>query len=103
MLPAWGGVPPGTPLPRLSPGVRVYDSFLRGPDVPADGDSPRAVSYHQGGPEDFLTRHHADAARAQAQGLRGLKDIAPYLLDRIGDVRTHWLAWDYLATYGGTA
>lgn len=64
---------------------------------------PRAVVWHRGGYAELLTRHHDDVKRVLSQGLRGLRSLAPYLVERIADARTLRIAWDDLAAGGGQA
>jgi hypothetical protein len=52
---------------------------------------------------EALRRHEGDAARAHQQGLRGLREMASGLIERIGDARIMRFAIDHIAEKGGTA
>jgi hypothetical protein len=52
---------------------------------------------------DFLRRHEEDARRALRDGMRGVRALAPFLVQRIADPRTLRLSWDFLACKGGHA
>ena len=79
--------------------LNMYEYSARGSVI----DDPDEVRHHRGSALDFLRRHEADAARAISAGIRGAKEIAPHLIDRIADARTMRLAWQYLAEKGGQA
>jgi hypothetical protein len=98
-------VPSGTPHSRQL--VRkendVYDYLWRGSARLPDDAGHEAVSYHRGSCADFLSRHQKDAGRAVRDGVRGIRELAPYLFERIADTRTMRAAWDFLARQGGQA
>jgi len=84
----------------------MYERFFR---VPAEGwlahygYRQEAVDYHLGTCRDFMRRHMEAAKRAAAGGREGIKEIAPFLLNRVADARTLRCAWDYLRREGGQA
>ncbi|QJW93130.1 reverse transcriptase domain-containing protein [Frigoriglobus tundricola] len=78
----------------------MYEFLSRGAIV---SDDPRAVIWHRGKYAELLTRHHDDVKRVLPNGLRGLRSLAPYLLERIADASTLRVAWDDLARRGGPA
>jgi RNA-directed DNA polymerase len=77
----------------------LYEYLLRG-DV---HESRESVGHHRGSSFDFLRRHENGAATALQNGVRGAREIAPYLFARIADSRTMRMAWDTLAARGGKA
>src|SRR5438874_349477 len=96
------GAPAGAPHPAQLREVELYEYVLRGA---VDPDDPQRdlVSAHRGNCHDFLKRHQLDVALAHREGMRGLRDLAPYLFERIADARTLRLAWDFLSCKGGQA
>jgi hypothetical protein len=81
----------------------MYDYLGRGSDSLPDDAGHEAVSFHQGSCADFLRRHQQDVGRAVRDGLRGIRELAPHLFERIADTRTMRAAWDFLARQGGQA
>ena len=63
----------------------MYEFLSRGAIV---SDDPRAVIWHRGKYAELLTRHHDDVKRVLPNGLRGLRSLAPYLMERIADAST---------------
>ena len=79
----------------------MYDFLKRG--AMGNVSDRAAVTYHRGGIGDFLNRHEKDATRALRDGMRGVREVAPHLFNRIADPRTLRAAWDFLARHGGSA
>lgn len=78
----------------------MYESVFRGQLVDVGRE---AVGYHRDSRFDFLSHHERDAQRALRDGMHGVRELAPYLFDRVADARTLRLSWDYLACNGGQA
>jgi hypothetical protein len=81
----------------------LYESYLRGRVPESEEERRAAVTHHQGSALDFLKRHNKDSRYAVRAGVRGVRELAPYLFKRIADARTLRLAWDYLSLQGGQA
>lgn len=68
-----------------------------------DGRNPRRVSHHVGSYGELVERHEYQAHQALKDGIGGVRNLAPYLFDRVSDERTLMVAFEYLRDYGGQA
>ena len=92
-------IPP--PTPAGEPTVSDYDSLFRAPL--RDDPDPRSVLDHRGTAGELFGRFQTHVDRAHAQGIAGVKSLAPYLLRLIADPRVLHAAWEHLARDGGPA
>jgi RNA-directed DNA polymerase len=81
----------------------VYEFLSRGDADRGDRSGWEAVGYHQGSTAAFWERYTEEVSQVRRDGVRGLKRVAPDLLNLLADARTLRRAWDFLTVRGGAA